>query len=283
MENDELGQLSYIVESLDKVKKTTQSGAEYWQARDLVGVLAYSDWTNFRDVIRRAKESSENAGAFSNNHFREFTDMVDIGSGAKRNIENWYLSRYACYLIAMNADATKPEVATAQTYFATQTLIQESRFALSDEERRLLLRDRVKDANKKLGGAAKSAGVRSQMFGVFQDAGYKGLYGGHGVKDIKQLKGIPPKEDLLDCIGRVELAANEFRITQTEEKLRIDGVKGEQKAIQTHQAVGKKVRQAIKDIGGTMPEKLPPEPSIKKLVADRKKGLASTSENSVEN
>jgi DNA-damage-inducible protein D len=139
--------------------------------------------------------------------------------------------------------------------------------ALTEDERRLLLRDRVKDANKKLGGAAKEAGVRSQMFGIFQDAGYKGLYGGLGYRDIKKKKGVDDKEDLLDCIGRAELAANEFRITQAEEKLRIDRVKGEQAAIETHRAVGRKVRKAIEDIGGTMPELLPSAPSIKKLVA----------------
>jgi DNA-damage-inducible protein D len=260
-------QLTYIVDALDKTKRLAPNGAEYWQARDLMTVLAYLDWTNFRNVIAEAIHACEGSGVLSNNHFREFTDMVEVGSGAKRNIENWYLTRYACYLIAMNGDASKPEIATAQSYFAAQALIQESEQLLTEQERRVLLRNRVKDANKKLGGAAQEAGVRSAMFGVFQDAGYKGLYGGHGVRDLKQIKGIPTSEDLLDCIGRAELAANEFRITQTEEKLRLESVRGEQKAIHTHAEVGRKVRKAISDIGGTMPEKLPAEPSIKKLAA----------------
>jgi DNA-damage-inducible protein D len=193
--------------------------------------------------------------------------MIETGKGAKREIENWYLSRYACYLIAMNGDSAKPEVATAQTYFAAQTLRSEAEQALTEEKRRILLRDRVKGANKKLGGAAKIAGVRSENFGIFQDEGYKGLYGGLGVKAIKIKKGIGKNEELLDCIGRAELAANEFRITQTEEKLRIEQIRGEQRAIDTHREVGRTVRQAIKKIGATMPENLPAEPSIKRLAS----------------
>lgn len=263
--------ISYVVTALEKIKQVAPNGSEYWRARDLAPALSYSDWTNFRNVISKAVEACNNSGIFSGNQFREFTDMVEVGSGAKRNIENWYLSRYACYLIAMNGDASKPEIATAQTYFAAQSISQEQQQALSEEERRLLLRNRVKDANKKLSGAAQEAGVRSDRFGIFHDAGYKGLYGGLGMKDIKKAKGISEKDDLLDCIGRAELAANEFRITQTEEKLRIEEVKGEQNAINTHHAVGVKVRMAIKDIGGTMPEKLAAEPSIKTLAAKKQK------------
>jgi DNA-damage-inducible protein D len=236
-------------------------------------IMAYTNWANFRNVIAEAIEACNKSGILSNNHFVEFSDMVEVGSGAKRNIENWYLTRYACYLIAMNGDSSKSEIATAQSYFAAQTLVQESQEVLTEEERRVLLRNRVKDANRKLGGAAQSAGVRSKMFGVFQDAGYKGLYGGRGVKDLKQMKGIPSNEDLLDCIGRAELAANEFRITQTEEKLRLESIQGEESAINTHAEVGRKVRKAISDIGGTMPEKLPAEPSIKKLAAKKAREL----------
>jgi DNA-damage-inducible protein D len=274
-----VNQLTYIVSALEKTKSVAPNGTEYWRARDLMTVLAYADWTNFRKVIGDAIEACNGSGVLSNNHFREFTDMVEVGSGAKRNIENWYLTRYACYLIAMNGNASKPEIATAQSYFAAQTLIQESEHLLTEQERRILLRNRIKDANKKLGGAAKEAGVRSTMFGVFQDAGYKGLYGGHGVRDLKQMKGIPSNEDLLDCIGRAELAANEFRITQTEEKLRLESTQGEQKAITTHAEVGRKVRKAISDIGGTMPEKLPAAPSIKKLAAKKGRELKANNEN----
>jgi DNA-damage-inducible protein D len=236
-------------------------------------VLNYKEWRSFQEVIERAIQACEMSGNFEMDHFVRFSELVEGGSGAKLKRENWKLSRYACYLVTMNGDPSKPEIASAQTYFTVQTYRQESQDRLSEEERRLLLRTRVKDANRKLGGAAKDAGVRSAMFGIFQDAGYKGLYGGIGVRAIKNKKGIGDKEDLLDCIGRAELAANEFRITQTEEKLRIEEIKGEQRAIDTHLAVGKRVRQAIREIGGTMPELLPAEPSIKKLVAKKAKAL----------
>jgi DNA-damage-inducible protein D len=271
MSEERLSHLTHVIDQLDRSKVVRPSGAEVWDARTLFSVLGYSDWTNFRLVIQKAILACDNSGVFSSNHFREFTDMIEVGKGAKREIENWYLSRYACYLIAMNGSSEKPEIATAQTYFAAQTLRSEAEQALTDEQRRMILRDRVKGANKKLGGAAKDAGVQSQNFGIFQDEGYKGLYGGLGVKAIKARKGIGKSEELLDCIGRAELAANEFRITQTEEKLRIEHIRGEQKAIDTHREVGKKVRQAIKSIGATMPENLPAEPSIKRLTAARTK------------
>ncbi len=267
MAENALFQLGYIVDQLERSKAIHANGAEIWDARTLYTILGYSDWTNFKSVIQKAIIACDNSGVFSSNHFREFTDMIEVGKGAKREIENWHLSRYACYLIAMNGASEKPEVATAQTYFAAQTLRSEAEQALTEEKRRILLRDRVKGANKKLGGAAKLAGVRSQNFGIFQDEGYKGLYGGLGVKAIKAKKGIGTNEELLDCIGRAELAANEFRITQTEEKLRIEQIRGEQRAIDTHHEVGRKVRDAIKKIGATMPENLPAEPSIKRLAA----------------
>jgi DNA-damage-inducible protein D len=264
--------LNLVIQGLKAAERTTQNGQPYWMARDIMPVLDYREWRDFRDVLERAKASCESAGHFIANHFVLMPEMVGIGSGAKRERENFALSKYACYLIAMNGDTSKPEIATAQAYFVEQTYRQEFQEQLTEDERRILLRDRVKDANRKLGGAAKGAGVRSSMFGIFQDAGYKGLYGELGYRAIKAKKGIGEKEDLLDCIGRAELAANEFRITQTEEKLRLDGIKGEQKAINTHHTVGKRVRQAIKDIGGTMPELLPAEPSIKKLSAKKDRG-----------
>ena len=271
MAGNTLFHLTHIVNQLEHSKAVRANGAEIWDARTLFSVLGYSDWTNFRSVIQKAIIACDNSGVFSSNHFREFTDMIEVGKGAKREIENWHLSRYACYLIAMNGSSEKPEIATAQTYFAAQTLRSEAEQALTEEQRRLMLRDRVKGANKKLGGAAKEAGVRSQNFGIFQDAGYKGLYGGIGVKQIKRVKGIPESEDLLDCIGRAELAMNEFRITQTEERLREGEIRGEQRAIDTHGAVGREVRAAIKKIGGKMPEKHAPEPSVRKLASNMKK------------
>lgn len=198
------------------------------------------------------------------NHFVEINELVEIGSGAKKKRENVVLSKYACYLIAMNGDDTsKPEIATAQTYFAEQTQQQEYEQSLTTEQRRLFLRNRVKDGNKKLMNAAQDAGV--QRFAVFQDAGIKGLYNGHGIEGLKKIKGIAAQDDFLDCIDREELAANEFRITQTESKLRREKIQGEAKAIVTHHTVGKKVRKTIEELDGTMPEKLPAVPSIKPL------------------
>jgi DNA-damage-inducible protein D len=269
--SESFNHLTYIVEKLDGSKSIRPNGAEIWDARTVYSILGYSDWTNFKGVIHKAITACDNSGVFSSNHFREFTEKVQIGSGAKREIENWRLSRYACYLVAMNGASEKPEVATAQTYFAAQTLRSEAQQALTEEERRLLLRDRVKGANKKLGGAAQAAGVASRNFGIFHDAGYKGLYGGRGVKQIKQIKGIRESEDLLDCIGRAELAMNEFRITQTEERLREGNIHGEDRAIKTHSAVGKQVRAAIEKIGGKMPEHHAAEPSVKKLALAKKK------------
>jgi DNA-damage-inducible protein D len=277
MAENGLTNLTHVINQLDQSKVVRPNGAEVWDARTVFSVLGYSDWTNFRSVIQKAIAACDNSGVFSSNHFREFTEMVALGSGAKREIENWHLSRYACYLIAMNGSSEKPEIATAQTYFAAQTLRSEAEQALTEEQRRMLLRDRVRGANKKLGGAAKEAGVTGQNFGIFQDAGYKGLYGGIGVKKIKQVKGISESEDLLDCIGRAELAMNEFRITQTEERLREGTIKGEQRAIDTHASVGREVRAAIKKIGSKMPEKHPAEPSVKRLAATarKSKGLSS--------
>ena len=261
--------IEYIKTALDAKMRVTPKGYPYWYGRDVMEILKYARWENFLDVVAKAKVACDNSGKFSNNHFRLMAEMVEIGSGAKSKRENIVLSRYACYLVTMNGDSSKPEVATAQTYFAVQTHRREVEEALTDEQRRLLLRDRVKDANKKLLGAAKDAGVT--RYAIFQDAGYKGLYGGIGKDDIKKVKGIGDEHDLLDCIDREELAANEFRITQAEAKLKKDQVRGEQKAIDTHFEVGKKVRKAIEDIKGTMPEKLPAVPSIKKLAQKQAK------------
>lgn len=266
-------ELDFVVKALDEKKRIAPNGSPYWMARELMVILGYSNWVNFKNAIEKAIVSCETAGVAPGDQFVGTDEMVSIGSGAHRQVEDWCLSKYACYLIAMNGEPSKGEIATAQAYFAIQSHRQESQDLLTDAERRLMLRDRVKDGNKKLSGAAQDAGVRSSMFGIFHDVGYKGLYGGLGVRDIKRLKGIDEKEELLDRMGRAELAANEFRITQTEEVLRNKQIKGETNAINTHAAVSRKVRQTIHEIGGTSPEKLPPEPSIKKLAEQKRKQL----------
>jgi DNA-damage-inducible protein D len=262
-------QIEYVKTALDARMRVTPKGFPYWYGRDVMEILGYARWENFREVIEKAKVACDSSGKFSVNHFRYKAEMIQAGKGAKKKRENAILSRYACYLVAMNGDPSLPQVGTAQTYFAVQTRSQEIEQALPEEQRRLLLRSRVRDANKKLVGAAQAAGVTH--FPIFHDAGYKGLYGGLGRDEIKRVKGISASDELLDCIDREELAANEFRITQTESKLKREGIRGEQNAIDTHFTVGRRVRQAIQEIKGTMPEKLPAAPSIKKLAEKQNK------------
>ena len=265
-----INNLTNTIKQLDKTKRTTRNGVDYWVGREIQEILGYSNWENFHNAIRKACMACESSGEPIEKHFREFREMVEIGSGAKRERTNYFLDRYACYLTAMNGDTDKPEVATAQTYFAIQTRRQEIQDKLTTDDRRILLRNRVKDANRSLASAAKKVGV--QKYALFYDAGYHGLYDMR-LSDIKRYKGIQNKEDLLDRMGRTELAANEFRITQTEDKLVRENVNGEQQAIDTHYKVGRKVRNTIKELGGTVPEKLHPEPSIKKLLSTRKKQI----------
>lgn len=255
----------------ESIKQINPYGAEYWSARELMPLLGYEQWRRFEDTIERAKIACDIAEQVVADHFAEGGKMITAGKGAQREVSDYYLSRFACYLIAMNGDPRKPEIASAQAYFAVQTRRQELFDQLTDEEKRLLVRERVVDSNKKLSQAAKESSVRSHMFGVFHDAGYKGLYGGLGVQDIKELKGIEKQDDVLDRMGRAELAANEFRITQTEQKLKNEHVQGEQQAIDTHHAVGQEVRETIKRLGGTMPEDLPTEPSIRPLLEKKRR------------
>jgi len=250
-----------LISHLESCKRQTSQGAEYWMARDLLQTLGYTRWENFANVIERARMACESAGVNPDDQFRETTKGIAAGKGAEVQRADYFLSRYACYLIAMNGDPAKPEVGYAQTYFAVQTRRQELRDQ-NPEQRRIELRQRVKDANRNLNSAAKDAGVQS--YALFHDAGYRGLYG-MGLSDLKSHKGIPPKDDLLDRAGRAELAANEFRITQAEEKLRRDQVTGEKAAINTHRQVGQAVRTTIEKLGGTLPENLQPEPSIKQI------------------
>jgi DNA-damage-inducible protein D len=255
---------------LDKTRNVHGNGNEYWMARDLQPILGYTEWRNFKEVIDRAKSSCESIDVDPTIHFVETNKMVAIGSGAERAREDCYLSRYACYLVAMNGEPTKRQIAAAQAYFAVQTRRQEKFDELTEAQKRIELRDRVKDHNKQLNSSARAAGVLSEKFGIFHDAGYRGLYE-MSLAEIKAKKNVPENETLLDHAGRVELAANDFRITQTEQKLRNENIKGQEHAIRTHQVVGQEVRDVIKKIGGTMPENLPPEPNIKKLKSSSKK------------
>ena len=260
----------------ESVKKINEQRMEYWSARDLSKILEYSEYRHFVPVIVKAKDACNNSGHAVSDHFEDILEMVDIGSGAKRNIEDVKLSRYACYLIVQNADPAKEIVALGQTYFAVQTRRQElsdefGKFE-SDEEKRLFLRQQMKEHNRYLASAAKEAGVvKSLDYAIFQDHGYKGLYGGLGQVDIHGRKGLKKGQKILDHMGSTELAANLFRATQTEDKLRRENIKGKDKANQTHFEVGKKVRQTIKELGGTMPESLPSAENIKKIASKNKK------------
>jgi DNA-damage-inducible protein D len=237
-----------IFNQIEACKRKTSEGSEYWMARDLQPILGYSRWENFVNVIDKARMACESAGVEFVHQFRETTKGIAAGKGAEVQRADLFLSRYACYLICMNGDTSKPEVGFAQTYFAVQTRRQEVHDQMIAAQPRVEVRERIRHANKKLNSAAKQAGV--QHYGTFHDAGYRGLYGGLGKSEIEALKKIPPKEDLLDCIGRAELAANEFRITQTEEKLLRESVQGETNAVNTHFRVGKAVRKTIADLGG---------------------------------
>ncbi|WP_334179609.1 DNA damage-inducible protein D [Pseudoxanthomonas sp.] len=266
--------------TFDSIRHVDDEGNEYWRARQLAQVLEYSEYRHFLPVIERAKIACENSDERVDDHFEDVLGMVAIGSGAQRPVEDVHLSRYACYLIVQNGDPSKPVIAHGQTYFALQTRRQEleddRKFAqLSEDDKRLAIRNELAAHNKYLAAAAKEAGVDSPLdYAIFQDHGYKGLYGGLGAKDIHTRKGLKKSQKILDHMGSTELAANLFRATQTEEKLRRDQVQGKTQANRTHEQVGQKVRQTIQELGGTMPEHLPaPESSIRQLETAKKKQL----------
>lgn len=251
---------------------------EFWYARELQTVLDYSSWDKFERVIKKAITACEGSGQSSEDHFSQVGKMVDIGSGAKRATRDYQLSRYACYLIVQNGDASKPVIANGQTYFAIQTRRQELQDdtgfqQLNEDQKRLMLRNELADHNKQLAATARDAGVESGLdYAIFQNHGYKGLYGGLDNKAIHQHKGLKKSQKILDHMGSTELAANLFRATQTEEKLKRDQVSTKRQANQTHFEVGAKVRATIKELGGTMPENLPtPKIGIPQLARVQKK------------
>jgi len=264
--------------TFEGIRQQDAEGNEFWSARELQPLLEYATWDKFKRVIEKAIEACGQSGNEADDHFSQTGKMVDIGSAAKREIEDYRLSRYACYLIVQNGDPSKPVIANGQTYFAMQTRRQElnddEKFArLSEGEKRLAIRNELAEHNKQLAAAAKDAGVDTPLdYAIFQDHGYKGLYGGMGAKDIHARKGLKKSQKILDHMGSTELAANLFRATQAEEKLKRDNINGKQRANQAHYEVGQKVRQTIQELGGTMPENLPiPEQSVKQIESAKKK------------
>lgn len=256
----------------ERIRRTNEAGTEYWSSRDFAIVLRYTDYRNFEAVIGKARLACFNSGHKIDDHFVEITELIEIGKGGQRSVKTVLLSRYACYLIVQNADPSKEIVALGQNYFALQTRRQELSERATEEERRLLLRDEMTMHNIRLAGTAKGAGViEPRDYALFQDHGYRGLYGGLGAQDIHRRKGLKKSQQILDHMGSTELAANLFRATQTEEKLRRDRVAGKAQANRTHFEVGAKVRKTIVELGGTMPERLAPAESIKKLRIKKRK------------
>ena len=274
------GSLSHSMNAFEQIRHSDEKSEEFWLARELIELLDYSEYRHFKGVIEKAKLACKNSGQEVLNHFEDVLEMVQIGSGARKPKEDIRLSRYACYLIVQNGDPKKEIIALGQTYFAIQTRKHEQLESkilegLNERQKRLFLRNELKAHNKNLAEAAKNAGVNEGIdFAIFQDHGYKGLYGGLGAKDIHKKKNLKKSQQILDYMGSTELAANLFRATQAEEKLKREKVKGKAAANKTHYEVGKKVRETIQDLGGTMPEELPtPEKSIKQLESKNKKFL----------
>ena len=264
----------YTEEIFEDIKHIDENGNEYWLARELILVLEYTLWQRFSNVVKKAIENCKNSNYNVLDHFISTDKMVYIGSNTTRKITDYKLSRYACYLIVLNCDPRKEIIALAKTYFAIQTRKQElsekKYNELTEDEKRFYQRDLTRKGNYSLNIAARNAEVKN--FDKFHNAGYKGLYNGETANDIAKRKGLRYREDILDNMGSEELAANLFRITQTEAKLKKENVKGEDNANNAHFTVGKNVRQAIKKNGSTMPEDLPtPEKSLKELEKDYKK------------
>jgi DNA-damage-inducible protein D len=268
----------YSEATFENIKHINEYGQEFWYARELQQALEYTEWRNFSAVVEKAKAACSASGNEVDDHFVDVNKMVDIGSGTQREIDDVTLSRYACYLIVMNGDPRKQIIAVGQTYFAVKTRQQElvdNYDQLTEDQKRLAIRDEIKRHNKSLAEAAQMAGVETSLdYATFQNYGYMGLYGGLTAQGIKQRKGLKKSQDILDHMGSTELAANLFRATQTDEKLRRENVQGKQAANLTHYEVGAKVRQTIADLGGTMPEDLPtPEKSVKQLAREQEKRL----------
>ena len=268
----------YSEETFESIKHVNEYGNEFWYARELQSILEYTEWRNFQKLIEKAQTACENSDMAVDECFVEVNKTSPMPNGGVKLIDDYMLSRYACYLIVMNGDPRKEVIAVGQTYFAVKTRQQElidHYDELSEDQKRLAIRKEMKAHNKSLAEAAQKAGViKSYDFAIFQNYGYQGLYGGLGAKEIHARKGLKENEQILDHMGSTELAANLFRATQTDEKLRRENIRGKEKANQTHYEVGRKVRQTIAELGGTMPEDLPtPEKSVRQIESEQKKRL----------
>lgn len=268
----------YSEETFESIKHVDEYGYEFWYARELQSVLEYTEWRNFQKLIEKAQTACENSDMAVDECFVEVNKTSPMPNGGVKLIDDYILSRYACYLIVMNGDPRKEVIAVGQTYFAVKTRQQElidHYDELSEDQKRLAIRKEMIAHNKSLAEAAQMAGVEAgRDFAIFQNKGYQGLYGGLGVKEIHERKGLKKNEKILDHMGSTELAANLFRATQTDEKLRRENIQGKEKANQTHYEVGRKVRQTIAELGGTMPEDLlTPEKSIKQIESEQKRRI----------
>ena len=257
---------NYNNQTFEDIKHIDENGIEYWNARELQVVLNYKEWRKFENVINKAKMACENTGISIFEHFVGVDKLSKRANNAEVMIKDYKLTRYACYLIAQNGDSRKKVIALAQTYFAVQTRkqeISESEYRLlTEDEKRFYQRDLTRKGNYSLNQTAKKAGVKN--FDKFHNSGYKGLYNGETADDIAKRKGLRYREDILDNMGSEELAANLFRITQTESRLKKDNIHTEIEANKTHYNIGKNIREVIAKNGGTMPEELPtPEKSLK--------------------
>ena len=259
--------------SFEDIKHVDEHGNEYWLARELQQVLEYKKWQKFINVIENAKLACEQSKFMIDEHFTQVGKTSKMPNGGVKNILEYKLSRYACYLIVQNSDPRKEVVALGQTYFAIQTrkqeLTEKEYVNLTEEEKRFYQRNLTKKGNYSLNQIAKKCGVKN--FDQFHNAGYKGLYNGETAADIAKRKGLRYREDILDNMGSDELIANLFRISQTEQKLKRDNIQGDGKAKETHYEVGQEVRNTINRLGGVMPEDLPtPKKSLKELEKEKK-------------
>lgn len=262
----------YTNKAFDDIRHTDENDREYWLARELQHALGYAKWENFHKVIKMAMTSCRSSNISVFDQFPEVRKLIIGGKGNKQNVIDYKLTRYACYLIVQNADPRKEVVALGQTYFAVQTrkqeLLEEDYNLLSEDQKRLYQRNKTKKSNADLSKTALLAGVKN--FDKFHNAGYRGLYGGETADDIARRKGLRYREEILDNMSSDELIANLFRISQTNQKIKRDNIRGEEKANKTHYIVGKEVRNTIERLGGIMPEELPtPKRSLTELEKDK--------------